>query len=578
MAFRYLYLFLPALLLLCSAGLAQSPQGKAFAQNEKLGRGINLGNALEAPNEGEWGVTLQAAYFELIAEQGFNSVRIPIRWSAHAQQTAPYTISETFSERIDWAIEQALLNGLLVIINMHHYEEIFTDPDGEKERFLQMWAQISSRYKDYSDSLLFEVLNEPHDQLTPEKWNEFLADARSVIRTTNPDRTIIAGTSEWGGTSALNKLIIPPGDDNIILTVHFYNPFQFTHQGAEWVGGSNTWLGTGWLNTYLERRMIDNELAAVVAYSQSHAVPVNLGEFGAYSKADTASRKRWTNFCARLFEEKGFSWHYWEFCAGFGIYDPTYGTWNQYLVDALLTLPMPEPNGDDTGDLLYNGDFSNHWAGWYLYIAPQAQATGSIENETCQITISAGGTEHWHVQLMNTGVFLEQNQPYHVEFDIWSSNNRTALASVSKNAEPWTAYSPIKTFSLSTTPVKHEFEFTMIQPSDPSARFLLDLGKATGVVYVDNVKLTKAGQSVWETVKPTMVKIFPNPVSTECVIEGKYIKSAQLYGFDGQKLRDVHGTCGSDLRIDMTSEPAGIYLIIVTDVLGNSGSFKIVKN
>src|ERR1700681_3953301 len=56
----------------------------AFHYNRLLGRGINLGNALDAPQEGAWGVTLEADYFRLIQEAGFNSVRIPIRWSAHA--------------------------------------------------------------------------------------------------------------------------------------------------------------------------------------------------------------------------------------------------------------------------------------------------------------------------------------------------------------------------------------------------------------------------------------------------------------------------------------------------------------
>lgn len=318
-------------------------QTKAFEQNEKLGRGINLGNALEAPNEGEWGVTLEASYFELIAEKGFNSVRIPVRWSAHTLSNDPFTINESFFQRVDWAIDNALKNKLMAIINIHHYEEIFSDPDGEKGKFLQIWTQISNRYKDYSDSLVFEILNEPHDNLTAEKWNVFLADAYDIIRNTNPDKTLFIGLAEWGGTSALNKLVLPADDDNIILTVHYYNPFQFTHQGAEWVDGADDWLGTKWENTVSERAQIENEIAYVVDYSQTNNIPVNMGEFGSYSKADETSREIWTTYCARLFEEKGFSWHYWEFCSGFGIYDASTGTWNNGLVDALLHSPMPEP-------------------------------------------------------------------------------------------------------------------------------------------------------------------------------------------------------------------------------------------
>ena len=53
----------------------------------------------------------------------------------------------------------------------------------------------------------------------------------------NPKRTVLLGVAEWGGVSALNKLVIP-SDTHLILTIHYYNPFTFTHQGAEWVSGS----------------------------------------------------------------------------------------------------------------------------------------------------------------------------------------------------------------------------------------------------------------------------------------------------------------------------------------------------
>jgi endoglucanase len=93
----------------------------AFEQNKRLGRGVNLGNALEAPMEGEWGVALKEEYFSLIKSAGFDSVRIPIRWSAHASQTPPYTIDTAFFKRIDWAIDQALENNLQLVIDMEQY-------------------------------------------------------------------------------------------------------------------------------------------------------------------------------------------------------------------------------------------------------------------------------------------------------------------------------------------------------------------------------------------------------------------------------------------------------------------------
>src|SRR5215470_807883 len=75
------------------------------AANQKLGRGMNLGNALEAPKEGAWGVILQPGYFRAIREAGFDTVRLPVCWSAHALPDAPYTIDAAFAERVDWAID-----------------------------------------------------------------------------------------------------------------------------------------------------------------------------------------------------------------------------------------------------------------------------------------------------------------------------------------------------------------------------------------------------------------------------------------------------------------------------------------
>lgn len=307
-----------------------------FEVNRKLGRGINLGNMLEAPSEGAWGFTVESEYFKIIKDAGFNSVRVPIKWSAHAEQTSPYKINEMFFDRIDWVIENAFKYDLLIIINIHHYDEIMTHPEGQRERFLALWKQISSRYKNYSYDLLFEVLNEPNAFLTPQLWNDFLRDAITTIRSEDKHRTIIAGTADWGGLNALHDLKIPQEETNLIITFHYYSPFQFTHQGAEWVSGSDAWLGTTWSNTNNERDAVILDFNKVLFWAESNNRPLNLGEFGAYSKADMTSRVLWTAFVSQLAVHYGFSFHYWEFCAGFGVYDTEKKSWQTELLKALL--------------------------------------------------------------------------------------------------------------------------------------------------------------------------------------------------------------------------------------------------
>jgi endoglucanase len=307
-----------------------------FKQNKHIGRGINLGNALEAPREGEWGVTLKEEYFKVIKEAGFDSVRIPCRWSNHALKEAPYTIDTAFFERVDWAIANALKNDLYVILNMHNYPELTKDPAGQSERFLALWEQIAEHYKDYPDSVLFEPLNEPSGRLS-RLWNETFKKALATIRKSNPYRTIVIGPAESNIINLLRKLDIPKEDRNIIVTIHYYAPLEFTHQGAEWVGEkSKSWLGTKWMGTVKEKQAIAKVFDRAADWAKKHNRPIYLGEFGAYEKADMDSRARWTAFVAKSAVKRGFSIAYWEFCSGFGAYDPQKNAWREPLLKALI--------------------------------------------------------------------------------------------------------------------------------------------------------------------------------------------------------------------------------------------------
>ena len=107
----------------------------------------------------------------------------------------------------------------------------------------------------------------------------------------------------------------------MIVTFHYYLPFEFTHQGAEWAQGSDTWLGTKWEGTTSQRDSLDFDLDVAARWGKEQQRPIYLGEFGAYSKAEIDSRVRWTDFMARSAEAKGMSWAYWEFRSGFGIYE-----------------------------------------------------------------------------------------------------------------------------------------------------------------------------------------------------------------------------------------------------------------
>ena len=339
---NFLIIFLVNLLIMCSSSSTVNSVDEGdtiidpFKINSKLYPGINLGNALEAPNEGDWGVTIQETYFSIIKESGFNSVRIPIRWSTHAEVDSPYTIATDFMNRVKYVVDLALENDLYTVINIHHYEEIFENPRAHRERFLALWKQISDTFQDYPSDLVFEILNEPHDNFTVDLWNDYFPQAIDTIRRTNPDRTLIVGTAGWGGISALNNLEIPDDEQNLIITIHYYEPFHFTHQGAEWSDGSEAWLGTTWSATLEEVTSMKNHFDQIDAWATENNRPIYIGEFGAYHKADMYSRHLWTGYVVNQCQQHNFSWAYWEFCSGFGAWDPVSETWHELLIQALI--------------------------------------------------------------------------------------------------------------------------------------------------------------------------------------------------------------------------------------------------
>ncbi|MGZ9225642.1 MAG: glycoside hydrolase family 5 protein, partial [Anaerolineales bacterium] len=189
-----------------------TPQAEPTATPDSsvtLQRGVNMGNMLEAPNEGEWGLFVQEEYFDLIKEAGFDFVRLPIRWNTHAEEFAPYIIDPAFFARVDEVVSWALERNLTIIVDFHHYEEIAWDPWSHKDRLIGIWKQVAGHYKDYPANVLFELLNEPNDQLNASLWNQYLVEALTVVRETNPTRAVIIGPVNWNAYDWVPTLDVP---------------------------------------------------------------------------------------------------------------------------------------------------------------------------------------------------------------------------------------------------------------------------------------------------------------------------------------------------------------------------------
>jgi aryl-phospho-beta-D-glucosidase BglC (GH1 family) len=553
---------------------------EAFQMNERLGRGINMGNLFEAPSETAWGDPWDPEYFKIMSDLGFSHVRLPVRWEPadRSMASSPYTINPDFLDRIQEVVDTALSNGLHIIVNMHHHEALYDDPAGQKDRFLSQWDQIANHFQDYPDSVLFEVMNEPHGNLTPELWNEYFADALTMIRNTNPTRMVLMGTAEYGGLGGVVHLQIPD-DEYLILTVHYYNPFNFTHQGADWVGPqSEEWLGTEWHDTEADRESITSDFAYAVQYSETNHIPLHVGEFGAYEEADLDSRTRWTNFLARWFEEQDLSWAYWEFRAGFGIYNPDTKQYLTPLVDALLHDEMSEPTPVQVIPL-YNSDFTGGTDGWILQDGGGASSSLSASGGKLNISIDNAGSESWHVQLIKRNIPLEKDRTYRISFKAIASESRSASFYAGKDSDPWNAYSGYNGISIPTNETAYSFTFTMANPTDMNARLVFDFGKDTTGVSVTEIKVDELilmTTSLDDVEVESQVNIYPNPFETLLYCE-------DLDKFDYMEVYDLQGRLWRrsfiethDRVINLDNIPKGMYLLRL-EGKGKQASIKIVK-
>jgi endoglucanase len=270
----------------------------------------------------------------VVREAGLDTVRLPVKWSAHSGATAPYTIDRSFFDHVDRAVGWALRRDLGVVLDIHHFGELSADADGHAARFLALWSQISEHYASASEWLWFELLNEPHPPMTPEQWNRLLADALAVVRASNPERAVIVGPIRWNIPDALPTLRLPD-DDHLIVAVHYYSPFRFTHQGADWVEEAGDWQGIAW-GTDAERARVRVDLERAAAWARAHDRPLFLGEFGTIENADTAARVAWTTLVRSEAERLGMSWAYWDFATDFGAFDASRHAWRPPLRHALL--------------------------------------------------------------------------------------------------------------------------------------------------------------------------------------------------------------------------------------------------
>lgn len=334
---------LPRLLLglLAASFVASAGRADAFAVNRRLGRGVNILGAdpvWKTPEAGR----MNEPHFALLRSAGFNNVRIPVHPFRFVVDRETFALDPKFFRTLDWAITTALKNGLMPIVDFHEYHEMSADPLGKKPMFLAVWQQIALHCRNYPGDVLFELCNEPN--IKPAIWNELHEAARRVIRASNPHRTLIIGCVYGNQIKHLKDLVLPEDDREIIVAIHYYEPIQFTHQGAPWSKKGRDQKDVPWTATAEEQAAVVREFDQAQQWSRANNRPLTLGEFGAYGKAAMKYRRIWTDFIARQAEVRGWSWSYWQFDSDFILFDIPAGQWVEPIRDALIpTIPQTNP-------------------------------------------------------------------------------------------------------------------------------------------------------------------------------------------------------------------------------------------
>lgn len=325
----------------------------AFARAQHLRRGINASEWFA--QSGDYSAAHTDRYtnaqdIALMAKLGFDHVRLSI--DADALERAfdgnkgPYA---DFLVRLDGAVDTILANHLAVILDVHPTDEFkqqLRSNDYAVDQFTELWRKLAARYAGRDPNrVFFEILNEP-EMSDAYRWAGIQAHLAAAIRQAAPQNTIVAAGANYSSLPDLLRLE-PLADGNVIYNFHFYDPYEFTHQGATW--GVPWWSETHSIpypsttagmkkilaevpdaadRSELENYFLDGwnaqHIQALIDeaadWARGHHVPLICDEFGAFREhTDPASRARWIHDTRTAFEADGIGWTMWDYRGGFGV-------------------------------------------------------------------------------------------------------------------------------------------------------------------------------------------------------------------------------------------------------------------
>jgi endoglucanase len=163
-----------------------------------------------------------------IKELGFDHVRLPIDVSEF------YTNSNMY-DYLGLAVKKITDQGLVVIVDGHSENlntSLETNPSA-RQKYKTFWTQLSERLKGFDyNKVYIEPYNEPVFQNNTKLWSQFQLELHQVIRKVLPNNTIVLTANNKSYFNSFADIELPK-DSNIMLDIHYYSEFVYTHQGVD---------------------------------------------------------------------------------------------------------------------------------------------------------------------------------------------------------------------------------------------------------------------------------------------------------------------------------------------------------
>ena len=330
-------------------------------------RGVNLTNWFQTSGSKQIQFTKYTKKdFENIKSLGFDVIRLPINLFYMTNGKPDYTIDPLFFEFLDQAVSWAETLSIYLMLDNHTNDDLASKNPDLENVLAKVWTQMAGHYKNRSEYLLYEIMNEPNG-ITTSAWGKIQQTAIDAIRRVDAKHTIVVGPSSFNTYNELSQLPVYM-DSNLLYTFHFYDPFLFTHQGATWVTPSMASLANvpfpygaaqmptlpadlagSWVNSSYNNYQNDGTVAKIkqlidiaVTFKNNRKVPIFCGEFGVYMQnSNDAFRVSWYDAVRNYLEEKGIPWTIWDYQGGFGLFQK--GT--DALFDYNLNIPLVKALG-----------------------------------------------------------------------------------------------------------------------------------------------------------------------------------------------------------------------------------------